>query len=177
MDVMNMMYTSQLPENARPISIRYPRGTGVMPEWKTPFEKIEIGQGRVIREGNDIAYLTIGHIGNYAVEATGRLEKEGVSVGHYDMRFVKPLDKKMLHDIFKKYKYVITVEDGSIQGGFGSAVLEFMADNDYQSKITRLGIPDAFIEHGTQLELQKECGFDPEGVYQAAKKILTLELV
>lgn len=176
-ELRDMMYTSQLPENARPISIRYPRGTGVMPEWKTSFEKIEIGKGRIIKEGDEIAYLTIGHIGNYAIDATERLEKEGISVGHYDMRFVKPLDEEMLHDIFKKYKYVITIEDGSVQGGFGSAVLEFMADNDYQSKITRLGIPDAFIEHGTQLELQKECGFDPEGIYQAAKKILTVDLV
>ncbi|MGL1888329.1 MAG: 1-deoxy-D-xylulose-5-phosphate synthase [Reichenbachiella sp.] len=173
-ELRDLMYTAQLPENARPISIRYPRGNGVMPEWKTEFEKIEIGKGRTVKEGEDVAYLTFGHIGNYAVEASARLEKEGINVGHYDMRFVKPIDAELLHKIFKQYKYVITVEDGSLQGGFGSAILEFMVDNDYHSKVVRLGIPDEFIEHGTQLELQRDCGFDSEGLYVAAKNVLEL---
>ncbi|UXP33541.1 1-deoxy-D-xylulose-5-phosphate synthase [Reichenbachiella agarivorans] len=173
-ELRNLMYTAQLPENAGPFSIRYPRGNGVMPDWKKDFEKIQIGQGRKIKDGEELAYLTIGPVGNYATEASTRLEKEGLSVGHYDMRFVKPLDEKMLHEVFQKYKYIVTVEDGSIQGGFGSAILEFMADNDYQSKVVRLGIPDEIIEHGTQLELQRDCGFDPEGLYRTAKKLLQL---
>lgn len=171
-ELRNLMYSAQLPENARPFSIRYPRGNGVMPDWKTPFEKIEIGKGRKIKDGEELAYLTLGHVGNYAIEACEKLTKEGISAGHYDMRFVKPLDEEMLHEIFQNYKYVITVEDGSLQGGFGSAILEFMVDHDYHSKVVRLGIPDAVIEHGTQLELQKDCGFDPEGLYNSAKKIL-----
>ncbi|PIB37113.1 1-deoxy-D-xylulose-5-phosphate synthase [Reichenbachiella sp. 5M10] len=171
-ELRNMMYTAQLPENARPISIRYPRGNGVMPDWRKKFEKIEIGQGRKIKEGEELAYLTLGHVGNYATAACSQLDQEGLSVGHYDMRFVKPLDEKLLHEVFQKYKYVITVEDGSLQGGFGSAVLEFMADHDYHAKVVRLGIPDAIIEHGTQQELQRDCGFDTVGLYQSAKKLL-----
>ncbi|MCV9388464.1 1-deoxy-D-xylulose-5-phosphate synthase [Reichenbachiella ulvae] len=171
-ELRDLMYTAQLPENARPFSIRYPRGNGVMPEWKTPFEKIEIGKGRKIKDGDDLAYLTLGHVGNYAIEACERLASENISAAHYDMRFVKPLDEELLHEVFKNHKYVITVEDGSLQGGFGSALLEFMADHGYHSKVVRLGIPDEIIEHGSQLELQRECGFDPEGLYQSAKKIL-----
>ncbi|MEP3388235.1 MAG: 1-deoxy-D-xylulose-5-phosphate synthase [Reichenbachiella sp.] len=175
-ELRNLMYTAQLPDQG-PFSIRYPRGNGVMPDWKTPFEEIKVGKGRKLREGEELAYLTFGHIGNYAVEACERLEKDGLSVGHFDMRFVKPLDEEMLHEIFKNYKYVITVEDGCLQGGFGSAILEFMADHGYQSKVVRLGIPDEVVEHGTQMELHKECGFDPEGLYQSAKKLLTFEPV
>ncbi|WP_422361207.1 1-deoxy-D-xylulose-5-phosphate synthase [Reichenbachiella sp.] len=175
-ELRNLMYTAQLPDQG-PFSIRYPRGNGVMPDWKTPFEEIEVGKGRKLRDGNELAYLTLGHIGNYAAEACEKLEKEGLSVAHYDMRFVKPLDEEMLHEVFKNHKYVITVEDGCLQGGFGSAILEFMADHGYQSKVVRLGIPDAVIEHGTQMELHKECGFDPEGLYQSAKKLLSLEAV
>lgn len=176
-ELRDMMYTSQLDKNAGPISIRYPRGNGVMPSWKTEFEEIQIGKGRIIQEGEDLAILTIGHIGNYAIDVSAKLAKENIQIGHFDMRFVKPLDEDMLHHIFKNYKHIITVEDGSIQGGFGSAVLEFMADHGYTSKVKRLGIPDEFIEHGTQLELQRDCGFDPEGIYQSAKEILELNLV
>lgn len=175
-ELRNLMYTAQLPDQG-PFSIRYPRGNGVMPDWKTPFEEIKVGKGRKLRDGEELAYLTLGHIGNYAVEACERLEKDGLSVGHFDMRFVKPLDEEMLHEVFKNYKYVITVEDGCLQGGFGSAILEFMADHGYQSKVVRLGIPDEVVEHGTQMELHKECGFDPEGLYQSAKKLLTFEPV
>ena len=175
-ELRNLMYTAQLPDQG-PFSIRYPRGNGVMPDWKTPFEKIEVGKGRKLKDGEELAYLTLGHIGNYATDACEKLEKEGLSVAHYDMRFVKPLDEEMLHKVFKNHKYVITVEDGCLQGGFGSAILEFMADHGYQSKVVRLGIPDAVIEHGTQMELHKECGFDPEGLYQSAKKLLSLEAV
>lgn len=175
-ELRNLMYTAQLPDQG-PFSIRYPRGNGVMPNWKTPFEEIEIGKGRKLKDGDELAYLTLGHIGNYATEACEKLRKEDIEAGHFDMRFVKPLDEEMLHEVFKNYKYVITVEDGCLQGGFGSAIVEFMVDHGYQSKVVRLGIPDEVVEHGTQLELHKECGFDPEGLYHAAIKLLTLETV
>ena len=175
-ELRNLMYTAQLPDKG-PFSIRYPRGQGVMPQWKTSLKEIEIGKGRKLADGEDLAFLTLGPVGNYAVQASEKLEKEGFKAGHFDMRFVKPLDEEMLHEIFKNYKYVITIEDGALQGGFGSAVLEFMADHDYRSKVVRLGIPDEFVEHGTQKELHKECGFDPEGIYQAAKNILEPSLV
>lgn len=175
-ELRNLMYTAQLPDQG-PFSIRYPRGNGVMPDWKTSFEEIEIGKGRKIKDGDELAFLTLGHIGNYAIEACERLAKDDLNAGHFDMRFVKPLDEEMLHDIFKNYKYVITVEDGCLQGGFGSAILEFMADHGYHSKVVRLGIPDEIVEHGSQMELHKECGFDPDGLYESARKILTLETV
>lgn len=175
-ELRNLMYTAQLPDQG-PFSIRYPRGNGVMPDWKTPFEEIEVGKGRKLHDGDDLAFLTLGHIGNYATTACQKLAKEDLSVGHFDMRFVKPLDEELLHYVFKNYKYVITVEDGCLQGGFGSAVLEFMADHNYQSQVVRLGIPDKVIEHGTQLELHKECGFDPEGLYTTAKTLLAFQSV
>lgn len=175
-ELRNLMYTAQLPDQG-PFSIRYPRGNGVMPDWKTPFEEIEVGKGRKLHDGDDLAFLTLGHIGNYATTARQKLAKEDLSVGHFDMRFVKPLDEELLHYVFKNYKYVITVEDGCLQGGFGSAILEFMADHNYQSQVVRLGIPDKVIEHGTQLELHKECGFDPEGLYTTAKKLLAFQSV
>ena len=163
---------AQLPRNERAFSIRYPRGQGVLQQWQTPFEEIKIGSGRIIREGQDLAVLTIGHIGNYAVEVCDRLEKEGIHIGHYDMRFVKPLDEALLHRIFKNYSKVITVEDGCIAGGFGSAVLEFMADQGYHCDFKRLGIPDAVIEHGEQLELHDECGFGPKGIESSVRMML-----
>ena len=142
-----------------------------MPQWRTPMQKIKDGTGRVVKEGEEVAILTIGHIGNYAVEACQLLEEEGLNPAHYDMRFVKPLDANLLHTIFKKFDRVITVEDGCLMGGFGSAVAEWMLDNGYSAKITRLGIPDDIIEHGEQLELHKECGFDPEGIAQAVRSM------
>jgi 1-deoxy-D-xylulose-5-phosphate synthase len=171
-ELRNLMYTAQLPRNEIAFSIRYPRGQGVMPNWKTPFEKIEIGRGRKIKAGEELAILSIGHIGNYAVEVCERLEKQGLTIAHYDMRFVKPLDEILLHEIFSKFKKVITVEDGCIQGGFGSAVLEFMADHNYKAEIKRLGIPDTVIEQGEQIELQRESGFDAEGIEKAVLSML-----
>ncbi|MFT4738917.1 MAG: 1-deoxy-D-xylulose-5-phosphate synthase, partial [Paraglaciecola sp.] len=116
------------------------------------------------------------HIGNYAVEVTDRLANEGVEAAHYDMRYVKPLDEALLHEICKKHNYLITVEDGCLMGGFGSAILEFVAEHNYSLKIVRLGMPDAVIEHGEQIELHRECGFDPEGIYNSAIKILSPQL-
>jgi 1-deoxy-D-xylulose-5-phosphate synthase len=166
-----MMVTAQQPREGKAFTIRYPRGAGVMPEWKTPMEAIEIGKGRQVVEGDEIAILTVGHIGNYAVEACEKLGEEGVSAAHYDMRFVKPLDEEMLHEIFQKFDKVITVEDGCLMGGFGSAVLEFMAENDYSAKVKRLGIPDRIVEHGEQYELHKECNFDVEGIFSCALQL------
>ncbi|MDR7128503.1 1-deoxy-D-xylulose-5-phosphate synthase [Algoriphagus sp. 4150] len=168
-ELRNMMYSASIHNG--PYSIRYPRGKGVMPEWKTPFEQIPVGQGRIIKEGEEIAILTIGHIGNYAVEACEKLEKEGLSPAQYDMRFVKPLDGELLHEIFGKFKKVITVEDGCLMGGFGSAVIEWMMDHGYQAQVKRLGIPDDIIEHGEQHELHRECGFDPDGIAEAVRSM------
>jgi 1-deoxy-D-xylulose-5-phosphate synthase len=171
-ELRNLMYTAQLPRTERAFSIRYPRGQGVMPEWRTPMEEIRIGSGRKIRDGEELAILTIGHVGNYAVEVCERLSKQNIEIAHYDMRFVKPLDEELLHQIFSQYKKVLTIEDGSIQGGFGSAIIEFMADHNYNSEVRRLGIPDRIVEHGEQYELHKECGFDPDGIERAVVAML-----
>ena len=136
------------------------------------MQRIEVGKGRRIREGEDLAILTIGHIGNYAVKACSELNKEGINPAHYDMRFVKPIDEEMLHEVFKTYNKVITVEDGCVIGGMGSAVLEFMADNGYMAHVKRLGIPDEVIEHGSQLELHTQCGFHPEGIMEAVRLLV-----
>ena len=176
-ELRNLMYTAQLDRVKSAFTIRYPRGEGVMPDWKTPMKAVEIGKGRTIRNGDELAFLTLGHIGNYAVEVTSRLLDKGISVGHFDMRFVKPLDKELLDHIFSNYKKIITVEDGSISGGFGSAILEYMASKGYSAQVRILGIPDRVIEHGTQLELHKECGFDPEGIYQTALQMLEPSMV
>ena len=170
-ELRNLMYTAQLSREGA-FTIRYPRGQGVMPEWRTPLEEIEVGTGRILRDGKDIAMLTLGHIGNYAIDACKLLENEGIEAAHFDMRFAKPLDKRLLHDIFQKFDHVLTVEDGCLQGGFGSSILEFMADHGYQCKVQRLGIQDEVIEHGSQEQLHKECGFDVSGITSAAKKLL-----
>ena len=168
-ELRNLMFTAQL-ENKGPFSIRYPRGNGVMTEWKTPFKEIKVGTGRKITNGNDLAILSIGHPGNFVQEAIQELKEEGVSVAHYDMRFVKPIDQVMLHEVFTKFKKVITIEDGCLMGGFGSAVVEFMIDQKYNSEIVRLGIPDEYIHHGTQDELWEDCGFDKKAILKTIKK-------
>ena len=170
-ELRNLMYTSQL-ENQGPFSIRYPRGNGVLVDWKTPLKEIPIGQGRKVKSGNDVAFLTIGPIGNYALKACNELEEQGVSAALYDMRFVKPLDEVLLHEVFGKFKHVITVEDGCIQGGMGSAIIEFMADHGYTAQVKRLGIPDEYIEHGTQDELYAECGFDVAAMVRTALEMV-----
>jgi 1-deoxy-D-xylulose-5-phosphate synthase len=173
-ELRNLMYTAQLP-NKGPFSIRYPRGNGVMTEWKTPLREIKIGTGRKVTSGNDIAILTVGHPGNFAQEAIRELNELGVSAAHYDMRFVKPIDEVMLHEVFSKFKKVITVEDGCIMGGFGSAVIEFMVDQKYTVEVVRLGIPDEYIHHGTQEELWTDCGFDQKAIVRTAKKMLSIK--
>ncbi len=171
-ELRNLMYTAQLPRTDKAFSIRYPRGQGVMPNWQTPMEEIEIGTARKLQGGGELAILTIGHVGNYATDACRQLAKSNIEIGQFDMRFVKPLDERMLHEIFSEYKKIITVEDGCLQGGFGSAILEFMADNNYHSEIRRLGIPDRVVEHGEQHELHEECGFDAKGIERAVVEML-----
>lgn len=171
-ELRNLMYTASIPRKGKAFSIRYPRGQGVMPDWRTSLEAIEIGTGRKLRNGDELAILTIGHIGNYAVEVCEKLEKKNIRVAHFDMRFVKPIDEVLLHEIFSKYKKVITIEDGCVQGGFGSAVLEFMADHRYTAEVKRLGIPDEIIEHGEQIELHHECGFDPEQIERTVMEMI-----
>jgi 1-deoxy-D-xylulose-5-phosphate synthase len=172
-ELRNLMYTAQLEEIKGPFSIRYPRGNGVMPVWKTPFKKIEIGTARKLKEGKNIAILSLGHPGNFVTKAIEQLEAEGIFPTHVDMRFAKPLDETMLHDIFSKHQTIITIEDGCIMGGMGSAVIEFMVDNNYTSKVKRLGIPDKFIEHGEPIELYEECGFSVKDIYEAVVQIST----
>ena len=174
-ELRNLMYTAQA-DNHGPFSIRYPRGQGVMPSWKTPFKKIKIGQGRKVKSGNDVAILSIGHIGNYAITACQNLEEANISTAHYDMRFVKPLDEVLLHEIFGKFNKIVTVEDGCLQGGMGSAIIEFMADHGYHANVIRLGIPDKIIEHGSQDQLYAECQYDTNAIVEACKKLMNEEL-
>ncbi len=173
-ELRNLMYTAQN-LNKHPFTIRYPRGKGVMIEWKTKMDLINIGEGRIICEGNDIAILSIGHIGNYVKKAINKLRKENIYPSHYDMRFVKPLDEKLLHRILKKHKFILTVEDGCVMGGFGSAILEFISDNNYKNSVQRLGIPDRVIEHGSQEELYVECNYDDDAIYRFSKKMLNFK--
>lgn len=173
-ELRNLMFTAQQ-ENMGAFSIRYPRGKGVMKEWKTPMQSIKVGTGRKLSSGSDIALLTIGHPGNFAQEAIKSLENINASIAHYDMRFVKPIDETMLHEVFSKFDKVITIEDGCLMGGFGSAVIEFMADQKYSSEVVRLGIPDEFIHHGTQQELWEECGFDKNAIVGAIRLLLKLD--
>jgi len=170
-ELRNLMFTSQLPD-AGVWSIRYPRGEGVMPEWKTPFQEIPIGKGRKLKDGNDVVILSLGHVGNYVTEVEGQLSEQGISAAHYDMRFAKPLDEELLHEVFKKHNRVITIEDGCLPGGFGSAVIEFMADNGYFAQVERLGIPDRFIDHGSQTELHIECGYFKDDIVRAAIRLV-----
>lgn len=168
-ELRNMMYTAQLPDMG-PFSIRYPRGNGYLKDWHTPFRQLEIGKGRCLIEGDDVAILSIGAIGNLAKKAIG--EVGDISVALYDMRFLKPIDEKLLHHVFRKFKRIITLEDGTIKGGLGSAVCEFMADHHYEARVCRLGIPDEFIEHGTQQQLYAECGYDKNGIAACIRKMM-----
>ena len=175
-ELRNLMFTAQLKNNG-PFAIRYPKGKGVMLDWQKPFSEIEIGKGRKIKDGEDLAIISIGHVGNFALKAIESIEKEGVSIALYDMRFVKPLDHELLHEILKKFNKIITLEDGTIVGGFGSAALEFISENNYFTQVTRLGIPDRFIEQGTQEELYDECGYHTKGIIKTAKEMLKIPVL
>jgi 1-deoxy-D-xylulose-5-phosphate synthase len=171
-ELRNMMYTAQL-DGKGPFAIRYPRGRGVLTDWKTPFEELPIAKGQTIKEGSDVAILSIGHIGNTALAAALLLADKGINAAVYDMRFLKPFDNDILHTVFNKFRKVITLEDGTVLGGLGSAVSEFASENHYtQTEMLRLGIPDRFIEHGTPEELYRECGIDTEGIVAAVNRLL-----
>lgn len=169
-ELRRLMYTAQLPDKG-PFVIRYPRGRGVLVDWKCPLEEVPVGKGRKLKDGDDLAVISIGPIGNTAARAIAQAEKElSVSIAHYDLRFLKPLDEAMLHEIGRKFSRILTVEDGIIEGGMGSAVLEFMADHSYKPTVKRIGIPNIFVEHGTVKELYRVCGMDEESMLTLIKE-------
>lgn len=171
-ELRKMMYTAQLPDMG-PFVIRYPRGRGVLTDWQCPLEAITVGKGRKMKDGKDVAVITIGPIGNDAEKAIRDVENEsGCSVAHYDLRFLKPIDEDMLHEVGRNFKKVLTIEDGILKGGMGSAVLEFLSDNDYYPIVKRLGIPDHFIQHGPVQDLRAICGYDCKGIYQTLMQLV-----
>ncbi len=173
-ELRDMMYTAQLDEQQLPFTIRYPRGEGVMPEWRTAFEKQTIGKGRLIADGKDICILSFGHVGNFAITASNDLAQKNISACHYDMRYCKPIDEEILHSVAKLFDKIITIEDGTVMGGFGSAVLEFFNNHGYNKTITMLGIPDRLVEHGKPAELHRECGYDVQGIFETACVLMGL---
>jgi 1-deoxy-D-xylulose-5-phosphate synthase len=175
-ELRNLMYTAQLESTKNPFVIRYPRGEGVMPEWKTPFKEIKIGKGRKIKDGKELAILSFGHPGNFAASAIREVKAEGINPAHYDMRFVKPLDEELLHEIFGKFNKIITIEDGTIKGGFGSAILEFMNEHNYKAEVKIIGIPDRIVEHGTPKELYSETEMDANHIAQAIREMLKVSV-
>ena len=171
-ELRRLMYTAQLPDKG-PFAIRYPRGKGVLVDWKCPLEAVEVGKGRKLKDGTDVAVITLGPVGNVAARVISRAEADkGCSVAHYDLRFLKPLDEAMLHEIGQRFARVVTLEDGVLKGGMGSAVLEFMSDNGYHPVVRRLGIPDRFIQHGAVPELQAICGIDETNIYNTIIQLL-----
>ena len=175
-ELRDLMYTSQLEKIKSPFVIRYPRGEAVKAEWKTEMKEIKIGTGRKLKDGEEIAILSFGHPGNFAAAAIRDVKPDGINPAHYDMRFVKPLDEKMLHEVFKNYSKIVTVEDGTVKGGFGSAILEFMAEHNYNASIKILGIPDTIIEHGTPKELYNEIGIDANNIAEAIRDMAKIEV-
>ena len=176
-ELRNLMYTAQLDSNELPMVIRYPRGEGVMPDWRRPMQEIPIGKGRKLKDGEDIAILSFGHPGNFAASAIRDVRGEGINPAHYDMRFAKPLDEEMLHEVFGKFGKVITIEDGTIVGGFGSAILEFMNEHDYKADVKIMGIPDHLIEHGTPKQLYDEIGLDANAIAQAIRQMASVPVM
>ena len=176
-ELRNLMYTAQSESTKLPFVIRYPRGEGVMTEWKTEMKEIEIGKGRKLKDGKDIAILTFGHPGNFAAAAIRELKNDGLNPAHYDMRFAKPLDEELLHEACSRYEKIITVEDGTVKGGFGSAILEFMAEHGYKNEVKILGIPDRLVEHGTPKELHRECGYDAQGIADAVREMMKERII
>jgi 1-deoxy-D-xylulose-5-phosphate synthase len=181
-ELRNMMYTAQLDTHQLPISIRYPRGEGVMPEWRTEMKEIEIGKGRKLsagsngKDGEGIAILSFGHPGNFAASAIRELKNDGINPAHYDMRFAKPIDEELLHEVFAKFNKIVTVEDGTVVGGFGSAVLEFMAAHSYTAEVKIMGIPDALVEHGTPKQLYEEIGIDANGIAKTVREMMNVRV-
>ena len=170
LELRNMMFTAL--EAGRPFAIRYPRGNGAGVAWRDePFAAMEIGRGRCLKDGERIAVLTIGTVGNFASEAIARMEADGIRVAHYDLRFAKPLDQELLHEVGRKFRCVVTVEDGALRGGVGEAVGAFFCEHGYLPKVVSLGIPDRFVEHGTPAQLYAQCGYDAEGIYRTLKSL------
>ena len=169
-DLRNLMYTGYMIPDG-PFVIRYPRGKGEKSDWRNEMQILPIGKGRKLREGNDIAVLSLGPIGNEAMKAIDQVEQEGISVAHYDMIYLKPLDEALLHEVGRKFKRIITIENGVIAGGLGSAVLEFMADHGYAPQVKRIGVPDQFIEHGSIPELYKLCGMDADSIAEIIRQL------
>ncbi len=170
LELRNMMFTAL--EAVRPFAIRYPRGNGAGVAWRDePFAAMEIGRGRCLKDGERIAVLTIGTVGNFASEAIARMEADGIRVAHYDLRFAKPLDQELLHEVGRKFRCVVTVEDGALRGGVGEAVGAFFCEHGYLPKVVSLGIPDRFVEHGTPAQLYAQCGYDAEGIYRTLKSL------
>ena len=176
-ELRNLMFTAQLDSTENPFVIRYPRGEGVMPEWRTEMKEIQIGTGRRLKEGRDIAILSFGHPGNFAASAIRDVRAEGIDPAHYDMRFVKPLDKDLLHEVFARYPKIITVEDGTVIGGFGSAILEFMNEHGYKADVRILGIPDRLVEHGSPKQLYDEIGIDANGIAIVLREMAVAEVL
>lgn len=172
-ELRRLMYTAAQP-GAGAFVIRYPRGKGSLADWRCPLETVEVGKGRCIKKGTDVAFLTIGPIGKVMEAAVAEAEKQGVSVAHYDMRFLKPIDTAILREVGENFKYVVTLEDGTVKGGLGSAVLEYMAASGYTPKVEIMGIPDEFIEHGAPSELYRVCRMDKEDVVRAILKFKDL---
>ena len=173
-ELRDLMYSAQK-SNHGPFSIRYPRGAGACIDWEVPFKEISIGKGKMINDGVDVAILSFGHVGNFVVDIQKDFKNSGISVAHYNMIFVKPLDEALLHEIFNKFDKIITIEDGCLMGGFGSAIIEFMINHNYSAKVKRLGIPDKFINHGTQNELYLECGYDKVAIKSTVDSLLIKE--
>jgi len=176
-ELRDMMYTAQLDTMTSPFTIRYPRGQGVMVEWKTAFKEMPIGKGQRVVQGQDIAIVSIGHPGNFALEAIKLAQSQGVNCSLYNMRFLKPIDEELLHEVARQHKHIITVEDGTVVGGLGSAVLEFLNAHQYNNKVEILGIPDRIIEHAKPQEQYEECGFDVQSIYKTILKYASVTSV
>ena len=176
-ELRDLMYTAQLDSNELPFVIRYPRGEGMLVDWKTPMKEIKVGTGRKLKDGKDISILSFGHPGNFAAAAIRDVKAEGINPAHYDMRFVKPLDEEMLHEVFSKFNKIITVEDGTVVGGFGSAILEFMNEHGYKADVKIMGIPDRLVEHGTPKQLYDEIGIDANGIATMLRKMVAVGVV
>jgi 1-deoxy-D-xylulose-5-phosphate synthase len=183
-ELRNIMYTAQLDSTNLPIVIRYPRGEGVFPDLqketmaqKYPFEEIQIGKGRKLKDGDEIAILSFGHPGNFAASAIRDVKAEGINPAHFDMRFAKPIDEDLLHEVFGKFNKIITIEDGTVVGGFGSAVLEFMNAHDYKANVKIMGIPDRLVEHGSPKELYHEIGLDAETIANTLREMSDVKVL
>lgn len=172
-ELRQMLFTASTYKKG-PFAIRYPRAAGLMEKWDDAFESLEIGKGQPLRKGEKVALLSLGHAGNLAAEAAVQLDQQGLSIGHYDMRFLKPIDSDLLHDAFTNYDHIITIEDGSLSGGLGTAVTHFKNSNNYQNNLQTLGIPDEFIEHGSLAQLYQLCGYDAEGICRAVKRVCSI---